>query len=173
MFLITTKSIITSVFLSVTLTAFSHDISCKDEKGKQIFSLNFEKPLSIQISNKLGMKTAVLKGLNDTGERYSFIANSAFEESSNENRNLILNGFGQITRKPIAEKQNISSLKSIKFLFNKNENNLNIGSIEFTFIPFLQTEEQKIEYYNCHFDAINAKEIKIYSRVLESFKVKK
>ena len=173
MFSVAIKSILASVILSVTLTAYSYDIICKDEKGKQVLTLNYEKPLSTQISNKLGMKTAVLKGLNDIGERYSFIANSILEENSDESQNLILNGFGQITKKPIAGKQNISSLKSIKFRYNKHENLLNIGSIEFISIPFLQVEEQKIEYLNCHFDGVNAKEIKIYSKLIDAFKVKR
>jgi hypothetical protein len=173
MFSVAIKSILASVILSVTLTAFPYDISCKDEKGKQVFTLNYEKPLSTQISNKLGMKTAVLKGLNDSGERYSFIANSILEENSDENQNLILNGFGQITKKPLAGKQSISSLKSITFRMNKHENILNLGTIEFISIPFLQLEEQKIEYLNCHFDSVSPKEIKIYSRLLDAFKVKR
>jgi hypothetical protein len=173
MFSVTLKSILTLMILFITFTAFPYDISCKDEKGKQTFTLNFEKPLSSQISNKLGMKTAVLKGLNDLGERYSFIANTVIEENTDENHNLTLSGFGQVTGKPVAGKQINSSLKSIIFLFSKRENILNLGKIEFVSVPFLQMDEQKIEYLNCHFDGMNSKEIKIYSRILESFKIKR
>lgn len=173
MFSFTIKNILASVTLSFSLTAFSYDVHCKDENGKQVFTLNYEKPLSTQISNKLGMKIVVLKGLNDSGDRYSFIANSVLEKNSDENQSLTLNGFGQITKKPIIGNQSFSTLKSITFRFHKHENILNLGTIEFIFIPFSQLEEQKIEYSICYFNEVNSKEIKIYSRILNAFKTRK
>lgn len=167
------KIAIITVTLFIPLAAFSYDISCKDNKGKLVFTFNFEKPLSSQISNKLGMKTAVLKGLNTNGDRYSFIANSASEENTDEKRSLILNGFGQITNKSSTEKQNLTSIKNITLQFQKLDSNLNMGSIQFVSFSISQNEEKKLEYLNCHFDSGNTKDIKIYTKILDIFKLKR
>jgi len=167
------QSIIASLTLFVPLNSFSSDITCKDEKGKLIFTFNFEKPISSQISNKLGMKTAVFKGFNDANDRYSFIANSVIEDNIEENHNLTLIGFGQITKKSTPGKRSISSIKSIKLRIPNQKSTKNLGTVEFISTTFLQTEEQKFEYSGCHFEVINTKEIKIYLKTFEALNVKK
>lgn len=174
MYLLSIKRILASAIMSVSLNAFSYDIICKDDNGKQNFALNFEKPLSSQISNKLGIKVVVLKGFYGEGNRFSFIVNSIQEINTNENQNLILSGFGQITLKSLSAPQKNILLKEISFKYNKLDNLLNMGSIELITSLNAQAETQKLEYLNCHFEiANNQKEIKIYSKILDSFKLRK
>ena len=173
MYLLGLKSILTLVLFSFSLNAFSYDMICKDDKGKQIFSFNLEKPLSSQISNKLGMRVVIIKGFNGDGNRFSFVANSAQEIDLKEYHSLILNGFGQIIiRDPYSSKK-IISLKEITLKLNKLENLLNLGSVEVLTSSLVENENQKIEHSNCTFDIINQKEIKIFSKILESLKQKR
>ncbi|APJ04223.1 hypothetical protein [Silvanigrella aquatica] len=173
MFSIRIKILLTCFTLFFPLAAFSFDISCKDEKGKPIFNLSYEKPLSTQISNKLGIKTAVLKGFNDANDRYSFIANSFSEETADNIHTLTLFGFGQITKKSAAGKRNTSSIKTIKLHIPNEKSTKNFGTVEFITTTFFQNEEQKFDYSRCHFEALITKEIKIYNRILDALNTNK
>ena len=114
-----------------------------------------------------------MKGLTISGDRYSFIANSAIEEKLENSHSLTLHGFGQITKKSVAGSQAMVSLKEIILKYNESENILNIGSVKLTPMAFLHVEEQNFEYLNCHFEGVNSKGIKLYKKVLDAFKIKK
>jgi len=173
MYLLGLKSILTSVLFSFSLNAFSYDMICKDDKGKQIFSFNLEKPLSSQISNKLGMKVVIIKGFNGDGNRFSFVANSAQEFNLKEYHSFILNGFGQIIKRDSLSSKKLISLKEISLKMNKVDNLLNLGTVEILTSSLVENENQKIEYANCSFDMINQNEIKIFSKILEALKQKR